>query len=65
VLADLMGGAFEPAMAGEVRHPHRQPYVVDVANPQRDLVDPAVRTREVLRAAAPPSVKRAHLRWRR
>lgn len=65
VEADLLdAGAFDAAVAGcdAVLH-MASPYVVDVADPQRDLVDPAVMgTRSVLEAAArAPGVRRVVL----
>ena len=65
VEADLQApGAFDDAVAGCATVFHTaSPYVVDVADPQRDLVDPAVQgTLNVLSACArAPSVRRVVL----
>jgi len=55
VEADLLApGSFDAAMSGAVCVMHTaSPYIITVKDPQRDLVDPAVKgTREVLAAAA-------------
>jgi dihydroflavonol-4-reductase len=65
VEADLLAdGSFDRAVAGAACVMHTaSPYVIDVKDPQRDLVDPAVKgTRNVLTScAAEPCVKRVVL----
>lgn len=65
VEADLLAeGAFDTALDGITQVAHTaSPYAIDVADPQKDLVDPAVKgTRSVLEAAARAgSVKRVVL----
>jgi dihydroflavonol-4-reductase len=64
VAADLLSpGSFDRAVAGCDAVVHTaSPYAIDVSDPQRDLVDPAVNgTLNVLRAAAAAGVKRVVL----
>lgn len=64
VAADLLDeGAFDEAARGcSVVFHTASPYAINVADPQRDLVDPAVKgTENVLRAAAAAGVRRVVL----